>query len=319
VFLGSVATTACNPSRPEQAWDPTPEVVREAPTGEFTDGGADQGGGMAPPPANLPPGGDGGVPVDPKLAKLLGYYYLRADIEGVISETQVGITVSVFNRVTHFSVTQLYQDGNAIKALERPCHLLYEHTCRQGCNSFSTTIAPGAVPLMRTKDLTRTYELTDQGGFLTNAVGLGLGWDGPTSSVPTSLSSPGVWDHNRDGAPDAMLVQVSIRGLPRGPFGSGSDSLDCFFNMAELFNSAYLGKLEDGSLDGVSGRMDLSGSAINTLAWAPSSESNCAPTERNTTTTDTFRFARIADKDYDEDAFWGCPSAAEFRAKLPNP
>ncbi len=304
------ALTACEVDRPK-GFSPTKRVATQGNSELFADGGSDgelsDGGRIAPP---VIVDKDGGMPVaaDSPLAKAQGYYWLRTDIEFTYSQSAGFQTVRVFNRASHMALTQLVAEGQTLKAIERTCHVFYQHKCQSACTSFSTTVAPNAAKLYRTQDLPRVYTLTNNNTmFVTNAASLTLGWTGPANAVPTSLSDPTVWNTNNDATSKGFYVNVKAGGLPQ--------VVDCYYNTVERVTSTYSGELnKSGSLDGINVKMSTEGSSAKTLGSQGGGA--CVPGEDTPAPSrSTVRFAKVQGGA----SFWDCPAIADFKAKLSDP
>jgi len=312
----------CEMPRP-RGFTPTRQVIAVGNPDVFGDGGGDPGGatgGMQKPPDGLPPviTGDGGTAPPPgsPMAKAQGYYYFRTDIEFTYSQTQQGVTLEVFNRVSHTGLTRVVASGEGLRGIERTCHIFYQHECKRSCDTLTTTIAPSAVALYRGMDLPRVYTLTNNGTeFVTDSNSLLLGWDGPADPLPTSLSDKSIWDADGSASTKGLYVNVKTDGLPSSPFSPSS--LNCYYNTVERFTSAYNGKLaSDGSLNGVNAILNTTGSAAKTLQTAGGGL--CSPSDTNPPVSrTTVRFARVNPDD--EVAFWNCPDRETFRGKLADP
>ncbi len=316
--LGSIA--GCEMPRPK-GFTPTRQIMTPPNADAFSDGGADVGGATGSilrPPDELP---DSGTPVLPgsPLGKLQGYYYLRTDIEFTYSQTSNLTTLTVFNRESHFILTRLVADGEALKAVERTCHIFYQHECKRSCDNFSTSIAKNAASLYR-QDLRRVYTLTSGGkGFVTDATQLLLGWKGPASPLPASPSDSSLWVDKDSGA-RGFYIRVHTDGLPRNPLDPGSSTtLDCEYTTVQRIRSDYRGMLaSDGSLGGVNAELSRSGSGAR--QWYASGGGLCSVDDNAAApnpSRSTARFVRIQPSD--KDAFWDCPSQATFTSKLPDP
>ncbi len=313
----AVLLPACEVPRP-QGFTPGSRVVGVGNMDVFLEGDASAGAHQGPPDV-LGEGADGGAVVAPDspLGRVEGYYYLRTDIEFTYAQTETGQTLAVFTRVSHVGLTRLVAHGEGLNAVERTCHIFYQHECRQNCDHFTTSIAPRAVDLVRAQDLRRRYSLTHGGTqFVTDATDLLLGFTGPPDPLPDSLSDPSLWDADMNSATRGLYVYVHTDGLPLNPFNPSSRSLDCYYNTVERFTSSYGGALRDGSLDGVNAALNTTGSHARTLQHAGGglcSPSNTNPPASRT----TVRFARVVPPD--ADAFWTCPDREAFRTELPDP
>lgn len=310
---------ACQVERPEGAYVPTKRVRLDGDPSLFDDAGAGNGGGGDNPPPPTTGGGndpDGGtVPSDSPLAKVQGYYWVRTDIEFTVSESQFSTTVEVFNRASHMALTRLTADGDVLRAIERTCHVFYQHECQRNCDTFTTNVATDAASLYRAIDPARVYTLTNSNKmFVTDAVALPLGWTGDANKMPTSIADATVWDVNRDGAKDGLYVNVKVTGLPA--FGGSSD-LDCYFNTVERFTSAYSGELKNGSLDGVTATLNTTGSDARRLQTG--GDSTCSSSVTSPPASRSIvRFKKV-EVGANPDEFWSCPSLADFKTKLADP
>jgi len=315
-LLASTALLACQVERPPGAFVPTKRVQLDGDPTLFDDGGASGGGGNPPPPNGGANDGDGGtVPSDSPLAKVQGYYWVRTDIEFTVKESQFSTTVEVFNRASHMALTRLTADVDVLRAVERTCHVFYQHQCQRNCDTFTTNVATDAAQLYRAIDPNRVYTLTNSNKmFVTDAVPLPLGWSGDPNKMPSSITDPTVWDVNRDGARDGLYVNVRVTGLPA--FGGSSD-LDCYFNTVERFTSAFSGELNNGSLDGVTGTLNTTGSDAKRLQTG--GDSTCSSSVTSPPASRSIvRFKKV-EVSGNPDPFWTCPSLADFKTKLPDP
>ncbi len=318
VLAAGLTMTACEVERPK-GFTPTKREVTQGNSDLFPDDGGSEpvagtNGAIDDPdfPVEEPDGGMA-IPVDSPLAKVQGYYWLRTDIEFTYKQTTQGVTLEVFNRASHMALTRLVADGTVLKAVERNCHIFYQHECKRSCSSFSTTVAAGAATLYRALDLPRVYSLTNNNSmFSTDTASLLLGWTGPADPLPSSLSDPSVWNASNDATSKGFYINVKTGGLPSSPFSPSS--LDCYYNTVERFTSAYSGPLKNGSLDGVNATLNTTGSKADTLdtqgGGLCTPGTNNAPISRT-----TVRFASVPGGA----SFWTCPSLADFKAKLADP
>lgn len=311
-LASSLAGSACEVGRPE-GFIPKPREARTGNPDLFADSGTEPMGGNngdIDDPDFPVDDVDGGMPVSPDspLAKAAGYYWLRTDIEFTYSQQAGFETLRVFNRASHFALTRLRPSGQVLTAVERTCHIFYQHECKAACSTFTTTVSPAAVKLYR-QDLPRVYTLTNNNTmFVTDENSLLLGWTGAADKMPTSLSDPTVWDASPEQADSkGFYVNVRASGLPQ--------VVDCYYNTVERFTSSYSGSLKAGGLDGVNAKLSTEGSDAETLDYqgggscVPSNTSPPAPS------LSTVRFVKVDESE----TFGDCPTIADFKAKLPDP
>ncbi len=315
------ATSGCTLDRPSGQFKPTkrvttatmgdPDVFADAGGGNPMNG---SNGSIEDPVIDVDQDGGMMVPADSPLAKAQGYYWLRTDVQFTYTQSGgpfVG-NVQVFNTVSHMALTQLVAGGQVLKAVERNCHIVYQHKCEDGCSSFTTVAAPDAAKLYRAQDLRRVYSLTNTNTmFVTDTVALLLGWTGPADKLPADLSDSPVW--NADGDPNHKGFYINVRasGLPQ--------PVDCYYNTVERFSSSYAGTLKADSLDGVNATLTTTGSQAKTLKTAVGTgvgASTCTPNSSSPPVTrSTVRFVRVAESP----TFWTCPSLTDFKAKIADP
>jgi hypothetical protein len=259
---------ACAVPRPEEAYEPLPEVDNDEVTADFVrDAGPpkarpvtsrDAGSGSGSP-AQQP--SSPGMPVAPGAMKppemeppsvaapkspldaLAGYYLMRMDMYSRW-ETSKPVQTRVRNRISNLLFVQVDVEQGKLVGHETICDQSYQHVCEMGCRSWTTTLNPDVADKFATLPPTpRSYQYAEDTRELRAEMAtLSLGFDEVEgqSAIPSSPQDPRVWKLPSGAGVYTLLSAKAVVG----------QELNCWVSSVQRFPTAFSGKLGQSGLEG---------------------------------------------------------------------
>jgi len=299
--------SACEITRPEQAYEPEDASPRTFQYEAEPDAGQDSG--PLPEPGIPSPTDESSATV--RLQPLAGTYLLRIDrFTKATSPTALG-DVRLRSRTSQLLVTRLTASQGKLVGQERLCHQLAEHKCETLCTTFRSQLLPAAINKARIPVHSRTYEVDAAGKLSSSKVTMQLGY---TDAAQPGLAPPAaqnelVWDTST-GEPgrEGMITRVDV--------SAPLTALQCYVFNTQRFVTSFTGSLNPGalSLEDASLTVNTDGGAAEIVGSGGKDAADCGkkPAQDPTLVRKAVRFARI-DTGLSELA---CPEVSVFDSEL---